>query len=176
MMPSPWLTRAGLVLLTVVAAGTEATAQLGERGSADRSSPMITHVLQEGKIVPGFPVEVAAQVTDNVSVTRVQLFYRQRGGKAYRTLEMRPGSNGLYTALVPASDVRPGGLEYFLVARDAAGNVTLRGFSTTPLGIEVTVPVASALPTVGQAPWYARGWTVGFAGAVLIGVLVLLTL
>lgn len=75
------------------------------------------------------PLPVLAVVTDDISVKRVDVFYRVAGTQSYTRLKMEQMVPGAYTAVIPDGDVTPVGLEYFIVASDSKGNVTYHGTS-----------------------------------------------
>ena len=153
----------GVVLLFA----SDALAQQGD--DEDRTSPMILHQTQEMPVVAGYMVEVAAKVTDNVRVVRVQLFYRLPGEPRYRTVEMTRRDGDEYTGSIAASDVTTRGVEYFMIARDGAGNLTLLGSATAPVFMTVRSPVQeSPIQQELVLAWYQEGWVLSLIGAVVM--------
>lgn len=77
-----------------------------------------------------------AMVTDDQTINSVILYYRLTGSAEYRTLEMQAPSGGdVYTATVEAStlDESISSIQYYIEAKDVAGNRTLQGFAFNPL-------------------------------------------
>jgi hypothetical protein len=67
-------------------------------------------------------IPITATITDNLGVQGATLYYRTKGVGAFSSLPMTPGT--FYSRSIPAGVVvRPAGVEYYLEAADAAGNV-----------------------------------------------------
>lgn len=87
--------------------------------SPDTTPPVIRHTAQSS-VEEGTPISVIANVTDDVSVAVVTLHYRPAGGSFVQRAMTRGGS--AFSATVPAADVKPDRLEYYIEAVDGSGN------------------------------------------------------
>ncbi|HSB69072.1 MAG TPA: choice-of-anchor tandem repeat GloVer-containing protein [Candidatus Methylomirabilis sp.] len=88
---------------------------------ADPTLPVVTHTpvtsWKENTAIP-----ITATITDNMVVQGATLYYRTKGVGSFSSLPMTPGAT--YSRSIPAGVVvRPAGVEYYLEAADAAGNV-----------------------------------------------------
>ncbi|MEW6516317.1 MAG: hypothetical protein AB1439_05360 [candidate division FCPU426 bacterium] len=69
----------------------------------------------------GKPLPLSATITDAASpIVQVKLYYRPIGGLSYRE-EIMQGAGVSYSAQIPGSSVTEEGLEYYLEARNQAG-------------------------------------------------------
>ncbi len=75
---------------------------------------------------------VMAVVADDIGVQKVELHYRMAGPSPFTMLPMEMSARDAYTTLIPASAVTPLGVEYFIVARDSKGTLTLMGSAASP--------------------------------------------
>ena len=166
--------KAAAIIFALACALTYTSGVLAQQGDdEDRTSPMILHQTQEMPVVAGYAVEVGAKVTDNVRVARVQLFYRIPGETRYRTVEMTRRDGDEYAGSIAASDVKIKGLEYFMIARDWAGNLTLLGSATAPVFMTVRSPVQeSPVQQELVLAWYQEGGLLSLIGAVVIAAVV----
>ena len=100
----------------------------------------------------GSTVLVQAQVTDNIGVQSVTLYYRSIGDTAYTSLDMVNVSGNNYRASIPAGATLPPGVEYYIAATDGA-SYAYSGRSATPNTIVVeNTPVVSAVtPSSGSS-------------------------
>ncbi len=115
----------GLVIAVHLVAHTPGA--LVRAQSADSTPPSILHTPPDGPMVLDEAFLVQAVVTDDVAVARVRLYFRAEGVEAYRTIEMAPARQGIYTATIPAHQRADRSIEYFIQAEDTTGNVSLRG-------------------------------------------------
>jgi hypothetical protein len=124
------------------------------------------------------PVLVQANVSDDVAVAHVRLFFRAEGADAYRSIEMKPGKGDNYTGTIPAHRRSDRAIEYFIQAEDRAGNIALRGGAFEPLRIADPSAVepeggasqlAMQTPATPAKPWYKKWWVWTIAGAVVVG-------
>ena len=114
--------------------------------SPDITAPEVSHNPITDPIVSESDVTIQANVTDNVQVKSVTLFYRIIGEKNYQQLNMKQiGWTDTYSVLIQS--VPTPGIEYFIQAEDSAGNTLLHGYSFSPL-VVTAQPVVE--PTVGQ--------------------------
>lgn len=68
--------------------------------------------------IPGKPLRLQAQATNNDDLENVYLYYRRAGASTYRFLTMRLFSGDRYEATVPGSAVKQPALEYYIVGID----------------------------------------------------------
>ena len=154
----------------------------------DVSAPKINHtVVPSG--TAGDSLLIEAQVTDNVGVASVVLFYRFKGDSEFQELPMSLEGGDQYAALVPTEAGFETDLEYYIEAADAGGTKTTRGLSFDPLTVSLlpgaeeqpveaepveTPVVAETAPVESEAPvvpkpksrtlWYVVG------GVLLLGI------
>lgn len=85
-------------------------------------------------------INLTAEVSDPEGVRAVRLFYRKRGTSEYKMLpfERKAGNErkGLYVRALPRLEIGAEGLEYYLVAENAAGRETFKGAADHPLMME----------------------------------------
>jgi hypothetical protein len=72
---------------------------------------------------PGLPLTILADVTDNVGVQGVTLYFRGRGGTVYQSRGMTLVSGNRYAATIEGSWVSSPGLDYYLEASDGVNTV-----------------------------------------------------
>jgi len=89
-----------------------------------------------------------ARVSDDFGVEQVLLHYRQGDSGGFRNIPMRPllDSIGEYMIAVETQVAAYPGLQYYIEAVDAAGNITNRGFSYAP----IVLPLTEAVPVVSN--------------------------
>ena len=125
------------------------------------------------------------QVNEETELQDVTLFYRRAGEQAYTSVPMSPlGTRGLYTVSLSTEPSDLLDIEYYVQARDAAGNRTVSGFafdpyvrslapatlSTAPPAV-VEEPIAPAPPSVQSTSFFKRRWVQVTIGVVAVGVL-----
>ncbi len=81
-------------------------------------------------------VTVSAAISDNGTVTRAELFYRDRGGAGFSVVTMVNDGFGNYSGTIPGTAAA--GLEYYIEAEDETGQIT-------------SVPGDAPLSTLGVA-------------------------
>lgn len=121
----------------------------------DFESPIIEHEPGSGGLIGSVEI-FSATVVDNDELASVRLFYRFIGDAEYTRVNMRQIANSAnYSARVFTSSAEPEttGIEYYIRAEDAAGNLVLKGFAFQPLvRLFDSTPVDElALPTA-QSP------------------------
>lgn len=146
---------AACIVLNQVLAGI-ANAQFD---GLDFESPIIDHEQSAG----GLPGEVEifdASVVDNDELASVRLFYRFEGETEFVRVSMRQvATSSNYTARVDTSSMPDGasGIEYYIRAEDAAGNLVLKGFAFQPLfrkfGIETINTAVEPEKQPGKVNW-----------------------
>ena len=155
-----------------------ATAVAQQSDSVDFESPIIEHVVQDGGLIGGVEV-FGATVVDNDEIKRVVVFYRFSGETEFAELPMREvAQSSFYSAKVDTANVPldTEGIEYYIQAEDASGNIVLKGFAFQPLtrSFQVAGPaeVAPAEPEA-QGPSASSSfnwWYVGLGVLVLGGI------
>jgi len=105
--------------------------------SGDLKAPEITQPEYIDKIKNGDSLRISVNVTDNVEVKQVVLYYRTIGTKQYKLRQMsaKPGSDN-YEVIINADDIPEPGIEYYIQAMDTAGNTLLHGYSFSPLSVK----------------------------------------
>lgn len=124
-----------MIALAVVQLTTQALSPAAAQplGGFDVEPPLIEHVT-----VPLAPAalrqDFVAEVTDDNLLSSVTLHWRFEGETRYATATMnRAGDSDTWSAQVPTSPEESRAIEYYLEARDAGGNRTVRGFVFSPL-------------------------------------------
>lgn len=111
----------------------------------DTSAPAIT-TTAVSSVVAGQSLAVTATITDNVVVSSAKMYYRFATSGTFSNASMTAsGSSYSASVTVPSSGVTD--VQYYVEARDAAGNVARAPTSapTTPTSVGVT---SAAAPTV----------------------------
>ena len=133
---------------------------------------------------PGLPLTLFANVTDNVGVQDVTLYYRAIGASGYFSSTMTHTSGNRYSATIAGARVTSPGLEYYIEATDGVSVVQF-GRPAFPYQVTVTDrPVVTAVsPIHGPASGgtdvtiagsnFKAGASVTFGGAVASNVTLL---
>ena len=100
--------------------GTPGTVNDSCQPPIDRDPPVITHTPINDGQPAGVAVRVLAEVTDQLPLDSVDLFYRAAGAAAYERVAMVDIGAGRYQADISADAVAVGTLEYYLRAIDQA--------------------------------------------------------
>jgi hypothetical protein len=149
----------------------------------DTIAPVITHT-PVTEAPPGLPLTLYADVTDNVGVQGVTLYFRHTGETEYITRTMVHTTGNHYSATVEGSQVTSPGLEYYIEADDGVSTVRA-GRPDYPYQVAVEDrPVVTAVspdhgPASGGTPVtiagsnFKPGAMVTFGGAVAEDVAVL---
>ncbi len=104
----------------------------------DIISPKVIQDSYHSLVVYGFDYEVMVTVTDNIGVKQVVLYYRNIGDKKFKPrIMLNPILKDDYTATVRANEISALGIEYYIQAKDMAGNTLLHGLKFTPLKVNV---------------------------------------
>lgn len=143
-----------------------------EAPEIDLVAPKILHARPFGLFRGGEEIEIVATVTDPESgVDDVRLFFRSKGERNYRTLEMVPDVNDRYRATIPGEAAQDPGIEYYLEAADRAGNrvQTLRPPDLSPAFVAIDSPSMWERFQGDDRPWYKKPWVWTVAGAVVLG-------
>jgi hypothetical protein len=143
-----------------------------EAPEIDLVAPKILHAPPMGIFHGGQEFEIVATVTDAGSgVAGVRLFFRSKGERDYRALEMIADANDRYRSTIPGEAVDDPGVEYYLEAEDRAGNrvQTLRPPDLSPAFVKIKSPTAWERFRADDQPWYKKPWVWTVAGAVVLG-------
>lgn len=109
----------------------------------DIIAPKVIHNPTNRGTNPNGTYFFAAEVTDDIAVQSVTLFYRTKGDQQYVAIPMTSSKPPLYTALLSPDSVRAPGIEYYIQAKDSSGNAVLVGAAFSPLSMAVLVPVTT---------------------------------
>jgi hypothetical protein len=71
----------------------------------------------------GCPIAVRAAVVGPAPIVQATLGYRKLGEKEFRVLPMKPAFRKTYEGIIPGEAVAADGIEFFIEAKDTAGNV-----------------------------------------------------
>lgn len=104
-----------------------------QSAAVDYEPPLIEHDVIE-RVEAAGSQEFTASVVDDQSLADVTLYYRFAGEEEFRMLPMtQVAASAVYSASVESdiNDVRS--IEYYIQARDEAGNRVVKGFAFSPL-------------------------------------------
>jgi len=105
----------------------------------DIAAPSVKHEQFQQSISSAESQVISATIIDDVGVQAVTLYYRTIGTMTYKQASMAQVSNSdLYSVILEPEELVSPGIEYYIKARDLAGNSLLRGLSFSPLSISVT--------------------------------------
>jgi hypothetical protein len=110
----------------------------------DVIAPKVVHQLQNRGVNPNGTYFFNADVTDDVAVQSVTLFYRTIGDDQYVSVPMSSSNPPAYSALLSPQSVRAPGVEYYIQAKDSSGNAVLVGAAFSPLSMAVAAPAAGS--------------------------------
>lgn len=129
----------------------------------DNIFPVLTHSPVK-KAKNGTQITISATATDNIGVTAVKLYYRKVGDTEFTLKNVtESATKDLYVAVIPATAVPGAGVEYYITAEDADGNVSYNGTQQIPNVIRVnTTPYISGITPSKAA--IAGGSTVSILG------------
>jgi subtilisin family serine protease len=148
----------------------------------DTIPPVISHT-PITSAQPGLSMTIPADVTDNVSVQAVNLFFRAIGAATYTSRPMILTTGNHYSATLEGSLVNAPGLEYYIQATDGVSTVR-HGLPENPHSVAVLdrPVVTTVTPNHGPAAGgtavtiagsnFHNGATVAFGGAAASNVIV----
>lgn len=148
----------------------------------DTIPPVISHEPVQSAAV-GLPLQIYADVTDNVMVDKVKLYYKNSEDTEYSVKEMVKTTNNRYSATLEGSLVQPPGLDYYLEASDGLTKIK-DGRPDMPRKIVITdaPKITSISPSKGSESGgtsiiitganFKEGASVTFDGAVASEVVV----
>ncbi|HGJ65804.1 TPA: hypothetical protein ENS27_10485, partial [bacterium] len=91
----------------------------------DASKPVIQHTPIVSQQEAGSAISINATVTDDVKLNEVTLHYRLAGQNSFKIAPMiETATKSVYTGNIPADQVMPTGIEYYIKAVDNSGNMT----------------------------------------------------
>jgi len=112
----------------------------------DNIAPVLNHSpIASAKA--GNQITVSATATDNIGVESVTLYYRKGGDSTYKSKEMTLSATAnLYVSVIPAEYASAAGVEYYVIVKDADGNIDRSGSEQIPNIISVnTTPYISGM-------------------------------
>lgn len=126
------------------------------------------------------------QIAEDIQLRDATLYYRRAGQLPYTPAEMKPlGTSGFYSVSIPTdtSDLRA--IEYYVQARDEAGNRTVSGFAFDPYlrslasstqaegqqRVEQVSPSPASQPN-NSPSFFQRRWVQVTLGVIAAGVIV----
>jgi len=118
-----------------------------QSGSIDVEPPLIEHIIVS-TVDAASRQSFFATVVDDDELDSVSLYYRFQNDTAYSAVVMnRVSYSSTYIAHVPTAVTSDRDIEYYIQARDKAGNRTVRGYAFNPLVRKInaleTAPVAN---------------------------------
>ena len=125
-------------------------------GGVDLEPPLIEHeALPEAEAAER--QSFAAQVVDDRELASVRLYWRYAGETGFESEAMRRvSSSSTWVADVPTPPEETRAIEYWIEARDAGGNRTVRGFAFSPLVRRIARPAGSVAGGDGGTSGPAR--------------------
>jgi len=103
----------------------------------DVEPPMIVHtpirVCSEGE-----PLEVEAEIIDNVKVADASCYFKMEKETKYKKVKLTMKEKDKFQGIISARDVRKGKLNYYLKATDEKGNLAKKDMDGKPFIVKVT--------------------------------------
>ena len=123
------------------------SAAYAQSSPIDVEPPLIEHDVV-GTVEAGIRQSFFASVVDDNELDSVSLYYRFQNDPAYSSVLMqRVSYSSTYVVHIPTDAASDRDIEYYIQARDKAGNRTVRGYAFNPLlrtiNLAETTPVAS---------------------------------
>jgi len=170
--------------LAVVMAASQLLAGIASAQVADTDPPVLIHRQADSAGVAGELQTFLARVSDDFEVASVTLYYRQSDSGQFTQIPMRALFDSLDEYMIAVETVESAypGLQYYIEARDSAGNITNRGYEYAPIVLPldrapvvadnrpVTQPVATQ-PASGETGggFNSRAILLGLGALVLLG-------
>jgi len=101
----------------------------------------------------GQAITITATITDNIVVTKAELYYRKKGETTYISVTMTKSDN-TYIGTIPSSEVTTVGLQYYINATDGIN------FSTNPATNPTTSPYTITIGSQDLPPTPVSLWQV----------------
>jgi len=116
----------------------------------DVEPPLIEHTIVSA-VEAASRQSFFATVVDDAELDSVSLYYRFQDDPAYSTVLMnRVSYSSTYTVHIPTDPDSARNIEYYIQARDKAGNRTVRGYAFNPLLREINLPTTAAEPVATE--------------------------
>lgn len=141
----------------------------------DVEPPLIEHEpIADG--VAGDVQEFSATVVDDRELAEVLLFHRFAGDETFDETPMeRVASSSVYTASIPTDARDARAIEYYIQARDAAGNRVIKGYAFSPLVRDMADDAAAPQARAGgereSSSGSGRRWLYIGLGVLAVGAL-----
>ena len=106
----------------------------------DTQPPVIETMPIKTSTTVGKPIEIEVQVTDDMGVAKVELYYRtaQPEPEKYKSVEMTEFMKDYYVGKIPGADVALPGIQYYVEATDKSGrDPVFHGSDTNPVNVAV---------------------------------------
>ena len=128
-----WVRSATVSLATCAALLGVAVPTAHAQSEIDVEPPLIEHdAIELGE--PGVAQEFTASVVDDRELAEVLLFHRFAGEESFDETPMRRvATSSTYTATVSTEGGDTRSIEYYIQARDEAGNRVIKGYAFSPL-------------------------------------------
>lgn len=130
----------------VAPAGAPTTVYAFRVGTGDTTPPLLAHTPVTDGRPAGSAVGLTVSAADNEGVTGVMLYYRAHGGAAFSSASLVQGGGTSWTGSIPAAAVTTAGVDYYLVASDAAGNTASAPADAPPAFYTFTVNAVDGSP------------------------------
>jgi len=129
----------------------------------DTVPPVVIH-LPTHKVEEGNEIPLEVEVFENREIRVVSVLFREQGKKKWEVRTLRPLGSTLYRGAIPASYVKPPGLEYCVVAVDeAVSGIGYSGLPKRPNTIKVIAKPKQwrlVAATVAILSWGTAGYLV----------------
>lgn len=115
----------------------------------DTITPVITHTPIKGANV-GLPLQIFADISDNVGVKGASVYYRKAGTSDYNKIDMVKTTANRYSAVIDGANVNAPGVDYYIEATDG-NSIARNGTASNPNNIVITdaPKITSISPTEG---------------------------
>lgn len=147
-----------------------------QSGSIDVEPPLIEHNIVSA-VEAASRQSFFATVVDDDELDSVSLYYRFQNDTTYSAVVMnRVSYSSTYIAHVPTAVTSDRDIEYYIQARDKAGNRTVRGYAFNPLVREIKTPKATTIATPAETTTTKTAADSGKRRTILYVVLGVVTL
>jgi len=145
--------------------------QAHAQSDIDVEPPIVEHEqVETGRA--GVVQEFTATVVDDRALAEVLLFYRFAGEDTFENVPMLAvGGTSLFTATVATGSGDTRAIEYYIQARDQAGNRVIKGYAFSPLVRSMGSAAPVARPVVEEGPRIRRGWLYAGIGVLAAGAI-----
>ncbi len=133
----------------------------------DSTPPTIIHTAELVNIAPGQPVEISVNITDNVGIVSVILYYRSTEEASWKSLSMKQKGGNTWVTTIPGKDVTNDTYYYFFVT-DVNGNNATKPEN----GKQNPYLMSVRLDAEGEEEEGAgiQGWIIGLVAAIIATV------